>query len=177
MEEADCAFNDDRLQLAAMRDPRAVTVSSYFHRKRVRPDDEFKFDDSVDTYFQNMLGHVCMWTTVRHLLFTKVLADRSELFLFEDMLIDPVDWFGRFFPFVGLKLPVEFVFDMAEIASGGSRMFGYGHKGIDEHPGGHEPGGNRTFRDELGPESLAMMDDVVRLWLPPMLSKRFGVEP
>jgi len=51
---------------------------------------------------------------------------------------------------------------------------GYGH--MDAHIGGHASGDNRTFRDELGPESLAMMDDVVRMWLPPVLLQRFGIE-
>jgi len=72
VDEAGCTFNDESLQLAVMRDPRAVTVSSYFHRVRRKPHVSFEFDDSVDIYFQNMLQKVCMWTSLRHLLFTKV---------------------------------------------------------------------------------------------------------
>ncbi len=176
MEEAECAFNDDSQQLAIMRDPRAATVSAYFHRIRENPDKHFELESSVDTYFQELLGVVCMWTTVRYLLFTEMLADRSELFLLEDLVIDPVDWHGRFFSFVGLHLPFDFIHDTAQAASGGGSTPGYGRK--DEHPGGHESVGSAiTFRDELGPESLAMMDDVVRLWLPPVLLQRFGIEP
>ncbi len=176
VEEAECAFNDDSLQLAMMRDPRAATVSAYFHRIRVNPERHFELESSVDTYFQEMLRVVCRWTAVRYLLFTELLADQSELFLLEDLEIDPADWYGRVFSFVGLHLPFEFIHDTAQHASGRDGTLGYGH--IDEHPGGHASGvTSRTFKDELGPESLAMMDDVVRLWLPPVLVQRFGIEP
>lgn len=174
MESAGCTFNDDRLQLALVRDPRAVTVSAYFHTIREHPTWEM---EPLDQYFQKLLGPYCMWTTVRYLLFSELLADRSELFFFEDMMIDPVDWYGRFFPFAGLNLPVEVMFDIARVAGEGGRLFSGHRKGVDEHPGSIAQGHDRTFRDELGPDSLAMMDDVLRVWLPSVLLRRFGVSP
>ena len=135
-------------------------------------------DDSVDAYFQNNLRYVCMWTSIRHLLFTKLLADQSQVFLWEDLKADPVDWHGRFLSFVGLKLPFDVIVAMSEYATSGGHVPGYPHAVVENHPGGKAPqGGKRTFRDELGPESLAMMDDVVRTWVPPVLLQRFGIDP
>ena len=131
---------------------------------------------TVDEHFQQFLGLVSRWTTVRYLLFTEFLADRSELFFFEDLLIDPIDWYGRFLSFVGLHLPYEVVFDLARTATEGGDMFGVYRKGIDQHPGTVVATNRTSFRDELNEESLAMMDDVVRALLPPVLLKRFGVE-
>lgn len=174
VEEAKCTFNDNRLQLAVARDPRAVTVSAYFHSIRLHPGLKEKYG-TVDQYFQQLLRPVCMWTSIRHLLFTELLADQSQVFFFEDLLADPLDWFGRFLHFVGLNLPMEIEFDLANVAGGGGGILGGHSKGVDEHPGGTGHAEDRTFRDELGPESLAMMDDVMRAWLPPILLKRYGV--
>ena len=131
---------------------------------------------TVDEYFQEFLWLVSRWTTVRYLLFTEFLADRSELFFFEDLLIDPVDWYGRFFRLVGLHLPYEVVFDLARTASGEGEMFGVTRKGIDQHPGSVAATNRTSFKDELNEQSLAMMDDVLRALLPPVLLKRLGVE-
>ena len=78
--------------------------------------------------------------------------------------------------FVGLRLLNEVVFDLARTASGEGDMFGVYRKGIDQHPGTVAPTNRTSFRDELNEESLAVMDDVVRALLPPVLLKRFGVE-
>lgn len=172
VEESDCTFNsDERLQLAVMRDPRAVTVSTYFYLLRKNPELLKSFDFSLDTFFQRSLETTCMWTNIRHLLFTKLLADKSKAFVFEDMLLDSVDWYGWFFPFIGLEFPVDVIFEIAQSANERSG------RGINEHPGGRKAGGNQTFLEELGPESLAMMDDVVRVWLPPILLQSFGIPP
>lgn len=168
VEEARCASNDDEwLQLAVMRDPRAVTVSSYFHILKYFPK-LLKTVPSVDAYFQQKLAVLCMWTTIRYLLFTMVFADQSKVFFFEEMFLDPVDWYGRFFSFIGLKLPFEFVFGLSQ------RTGNMGN--FNEHPGGHNDR-NRTFTVELNAESLGMMDDVMRIWLPRVLLTRFGVLP
>lgn len=180
VDEAECTFNDQRLQLAVMRDPRAVAVSAYFHALRVYPERYpalAKSLGSVDSYFQQMLKPICMWTTIRHLIFSNLLSGQSEVFWFEDMLADSVDWYGRLFSFIGVTLPYNVISGMAHMAERGDPMFGFFAKGVDEHPGGVKPGGDRTFRSELGPESLAMMDDVLRAWLPPVLLKRLGVSP
>ena len=112
---------------------------------------------------------------MRYLLFTQIIGDRSNLFWFEDLFVDPVDFHGRLLFFAGLRLPLETVVGMARVASGGGRLYGFKEKGPDKHYGGIEPGENRTFRNELSAESLAMMDDVMRTWMPPVLLQRFGI--
>lgn len=170
IEEAECAVTDESLQLAVLRDPRAVTVSSYFHLLNYKHKMEFV---SLDTYFQRMLGVVCMWTTLRHMLFTRQLANQAQVVWFEDLVSNPVDWHGRFFAFVGVTLEGGVVEHIAQFASGGGRLFGNIVKGLDEHPGGLAPSPNRSFADELGPESLALMGEVMENWLPPEILKRF----
>lgn len=177
LEDARCTSSDERLQLAVIRDPRAVTVSGYFHSvKHTRGFQQAH--PSVDQYFQQNLGFISRWTTVRYLLFTELLADRSHVVTFEDLMVDPVDWYGRFLHFIGLNLPSEVIFDIARVASEeGPKIYGRIRKGVDEHPGSIVPeGSRRTFRDELGQTSLEMMDDVMRPLLPPALLKRFGVD-
>lgn len=175
VEDAKCTFNDERLQLAVMRDPRAVTVSGYFHHLEHSTDPSAS-NTTLDAHFQQYLPLICRWTTVRYLLFTEFLADQSQMFFFEDLEVDPYDWYGRFMHFVGLNMPSEVFFGIARIASGEGEMFGVHRKGKDEHPGSIAQEPSRTFRDELGPESLAMMDDVMRALLPPVLLRRYGVE-
>lgn len=171
MEEAGCAFNDKRLQFAVARDPRAVTVSAYFHNIRSAPPSKKQTYGSVDEYFQQLLAPICMWTSIRHVLFTELLADQSQVFFFEDLLADPMDWFGRFLHFVGLNLPMDVVLGISTEKGGLDGQ----SKRVNEHLGSPAQEGNRTFRGELGPDSLATMDDVMRAWLPPVLLKRFAV--
>lgn len=166
VEQAGCSLDDEDLQLVVFRDPRAVTVSSYFHILKTHEDVAPRIP-TIDEYFQKRLAAMCMWTTVRHVLFTTLLADRSEVFFFDELLADPVDWYARLFSFVGLELPSEVVSDVWRRGS---------HRGssINVHPGGHNES-NRTFASELGAESLEMMDDVLRVWLPTVLLQRFGI--
>lgn len=117
-----------------------------------------------------------MWISLRYFLFSETLADRSKLFWYDDHEADPVDWHGRFLAFVGLNIPLREVVDMAMIASDGGSIdtvLDFKAKGIDNHPGANES--RTTFRDDLGPDSLAMMDDVMRKWVPPVMLKRFGI--
>lgn len=106
-----------------MRDPRAVTVSAYFHMVIHAPG-FVATHPSVDEYFQQYLGLICGWTTVRYLLFTEFLADRSQLFHFEDMMVDPADWYGRYMRFVGLDLPSEIFFGFQKYVIVGKRRKG-----------------------------------------------------
>lgn len=159
-----------------MRDPREVTVSTYFHKKRTNPGKLDRVVESVDEYFQKYLGAICMWVSLRYFFFTEIIGDQSELFWYDDHEADPVDWHGRLFAFIGLNMPLPKVVDMAMFASGGDirSALDFEPKGIDEHPGGNSSIA-RNFRDDLGAESLAMMDDVMRKWMPPVILKRFGI--
>ena len=179
VQQADCVVHNDRLQLSVMRDPREVTVSTYFHRKRTIPGKLEKEVGvgSVDEFFQKYLGSICMWVSLRYFFFSEVMGDQSELFWYDDHEADPIDWHGRYFAFIGLNMPLPKVVDMALFASGGediNRVLDFEAKGIDDHPGGNSSVA-RNFRDDLGADSLAMMDDVMRKWMPPVILKRFGI--
>lgn len=178
VEDNDCMFNDKRLQLAVLRDPRAITVSAYFQlikQKSPRTTDRNLFK-SVDHFFQAELSHVCMWVSIRYFLFTQLLSDRSAVFWYDEAVDDPYDWHGRYFAFVGLHLPIEEVATAAHTASRGGSIMGFPSKGIDEHPGGKAQSVARTFRDELNNISLSVMDDVLKQWLPPVVLRRFGLD-
>lgn len=176
-QDAMCEINDNRLQMAVLRDPRAVTVSSYFQLLRQSsPRTETQpWFESVDDFFLAHLASVCMWVSIRYHLFTQVLQHRSVVFWYEEALADPVDWHGRYYAFVGLNLPSHAVDGAATSATQGGSILGFPSKGLDGHPGGEEQTVTRTFRDELQPESLAFMDDVLRIWLPPVVLNRFGL--
>ncbi|CAN0256723.1 unnamed protein product [Ectocarpus fasciculatus] len=86
VEDADCTFLDDGevLYVAPMRDPRAVTVSSYFYRIEHKDNQDFiaqrpELYTSVDIYFQRALEAICMWSSLRYMLFTTILGDRSAI--------------------------------------------------------------------------------------------------
>lgn len=166
--------------MAVLRDPRAVTVSSYFqllHQDSPRVDNPKENFDSVDDFFQAHLPSVSMWVSIRYFLFTELLAEQSAVFWYDEAVADPVDWHGRYFSFVGVHLPLDEVIEAARIASGGGGILGYPSKGLDTHPGGEEQTETRKFRDELNPTSLAGMDDVLRVWLPPVVLDRLGLLP
>lgn len=182
VEEAECSFNDDRLQMAVLRDPRAVAVSAYFQLLRQespRISEEREAFKSVDNFFQTHLHVICMWISIRYLLFTVYMADSSAVFWYDEAVADPVDWHRRYLAFVGIHLQPDQVVEMARRAGGGGSILGYPSKGIDAHPGGVEGAATstRTFRDELSAESLAMMDDVLRQWLPPVILARLDLAP
>jgi len=176
VQEAGCPIDDDRLQLSVFRDPRAVTVSTYFHLIR-KNRKGFEGLASVDDFFQTYLGRITMWVSARYFFFAHVLARQSELFWYGDHQADPFEWHVRYLAFAGLNLPLDEVMKMVRVATGEniSSVLGYTAKGIDEHPGGLKAKPNRDFRDELSPESLMMMDDVLRTWLPPLILKRLDI--
>lgn len=157
-----------------MRDPRPMTVSAYFHIKRHNLMPKNKI---VDKYFRHKLDIMCQWVSLRYFFFKHVLADQSELFWYGDHQVDPLDWHGRFLGLIGLNLPLDETIAMTRTASEGnvSSVLAYNVKGIDEHPDGRVDPSVSTFEDELGEESLQMMDEVLRRWLPPVVLSRLGV--
>lgn len=152
-----------------------MAVSAYYHLKRTSSPQVTGL--SVDEYFQKFLGLMCRWVSVRFFLFTQVWRSQSELFWYGDHEADPLEWHGRYLAFIGLNLPVDEVVKMARTASGGDveDVLGYETKGIDRHVGGLQESNRTSFRDEIGTESLEMMDDVLRTWLPPVILKRLEV--
>lgn len=87
-EEAGCTVQGESLQLVAMRDPRAVTVSTYFHR--IRTGEQL---GSLDDFFQEYLPSLCMWISARYFFFTEIMADKSELFWYV-LIMKLIPWSG-----------------------------------------------------------------------------------
>ena len=177
VEDNDCPIIDQRLQLAVIRDPRAVTVSAYFMHVRLQKAHGLTSAGYLDAYFMTFLKTVCMWMSVRYFLFTELLANQSLVLHYEDAVADPVEWHRRYLGFVGIRLPPEQVEEASRVASEGGSILGFHSKGLDEHPGAQSQGDSRSFRDELSNSSLSAMDDVLRTWLPDVLLEKYGVLP
>ena len=175
VEDNDCPITDTRLQVAVIRDPRAVTVSAYFQHVRLQSDLGEPVRESVDTFFRAYLEPVCMWVSIRYHLFVNLLPDQSIVLFYEDAIADPVEWHKHYLHFVGVNLPLDVIHKLAYVASGGENILGFRSKGFDEHPGAKSQGVARSFRDELSNSSILLMDDVLRKWLPDVLLERYGV--
>lgn len=170
--ESTCEFTDNRLQMSILRDPRPMAVSAYFHQ--LRNDPGLVEGMTVDEYVVVMLPIMCKWLSVRLFLFGELLGANSMLFWYEDALANPVGWHDTFFAWVGLELPGSVVEKAASAASAGGNIFGFPAKGRDAHPGGKNVP-DRTFRDELNAKTLSSIDDVLRVWLPPVVLDKLGV--
>lgn len=173
VKSSNCQFVDDRLQMAVLRDPRPLAVSSYFHMLREYP--LVVRDMSVDTYVVAMLPLFCQWVSIRYLVFAELLQDRSVIFWYDEALEDPVFWHVGFFDFVGIRIPDKVLRRAANVAMRGGSIFGFPAKGIDRHEGGAAAARTRSFRDELNSTTLASMDDVLRTWLPTMMLEKIDV--
>ncbi|CAM9702439.1 unnamed protein product [Ectocarpus sp. 4 AP-2014] len=173
MQEASCKFQDDRLQFAAMRDPRAVAVSSYFHAKRVpnytwHPAHNHTLDETV----LMILPQLCHWTTLRHILFEGLMSNTTELFWYEDAREDPRDWHYRWALHAGLNLPVKWIERMVESLGKETWSSTY-----NRHNGGAAVSEERFWTDEVSPGIREEIDSILRTWLPAVLLARFQVPP
>ncbi len=151
-------------------------MSAYFHTLRF---ERHKVDGvSVDDFVLEILPTTCKWVAVRYFLFAEVLAPKSSLFWYNDAENRPEEWHHQFFDFVGLNLPSWVVIRAADVAVGRAtdkRLARFPAKGLDPHSGGEAPVVERSYRDEVSPETLLRMDDILRVWLPPVLLEKFGV--
>ncbi|CAM9470199.1 unnamed protein product [Scytosiphon promiscuus] len=176
--ESACRIVDDRLQMSVMRDPRPIAVSAYFHTLRTHP--ELLHTSSVDEYALSFLPAACKWVSIRYLLFAEILGHKSSLFWYDDAQENPGDWHSDFYDFIGIRVPMSVVERSVAVATGqvpDSRLAGFPSKGIDVHSGGSESesSGKRTFRDEVSATTVSKMDDMLRVWLPPVLLEKFGI--
>lgn len=176
MEENQCPIIANNIhQLAIFRDPRAVAVSTYYFRhvyERVHTNGDPIM--TVDTYATRILPIVCQWIAVRHILFGEYLAERSTVFWFEDIKADPVKYHRAWLALAGLHLPVRELEIAVEKSVRGELDFHT--KGIDPHPGSPSDGAqNRTFWDELRPDTLSRMERILRKWLPPVILSKLDV--
>ena len=106
VQESMCNITDSSLQIAVLRDPRAVTVSSYFQLLRQKSPMLVKERiKSVDHFFINHLDPIVQWISLRYQLFTQIAPERAEVFWYEDAIADPIEWHGRYYNFVGLRPP------------------------------------------------------------------------
>lgn len=169
---------DNRLQLAVMRDPRDVVVSSYYfavHLNHAHVVEQY--GSSVDDCARTLLPALTKWISLRYLLFSRILGKRSMVFWYESAMDDPFGWHLDFFSFIGLGMPHHVTQEASLVAAQGGQILGFPSKGLDPHPGGveAESQSSRSFKDELQPDTLEMLDDVLRLWLHPSMLEELGI--
>ncbi|CAN0174070.1 unnamed protein product [Scytosiphon promiscuus] len=174
MQEASCKLKDTATQFVAMRDPRAVAVSTYFY-VRTNPkwyEMHFAQGHSLDETVLKILPQVCHLTALRYILFDGILSDKAELFWYDDALENPLDWHYRWMSLAGILLPKSTTERIA--ASVGTRKWA---TKVNPHPGGAEASVGRTWKDEVSPGIRADMDAILRTWLPAVLLARLDVPP
>lgn len=160
---------------------RPTAVSSYFHALRTYP--ELLKGASLDEYVLQVVPTFSKWVAIRYFLFAEVLADRSTLFWYDDAQDSPVDWHDAFYDLIGLRVPASERSKAVDYAVGRASESSFTHfhfptrgEEKDVHLGEEElTASNRTFRDEVNPETLLKMDATLTLWLPPVLLRRFRV--
>lgn len=173
MHEADCDITDDWLQMVIFRDPRPTVVSTYFHIKTHHLDKDF---GQLDSFIAAQLPNICEWLAVRHILFSGLLSHQSMEFWYDDAIGDPLGWHYHFLDSVGLQLPPDIVKEASEAAAG--NIFSFHNNMIDPHPGEKARNGTgavRRFEEEVSPEIVKIADDILRVWLPPVLQEKLGV--
>lgn len=168
-----CRLTDERLQMAVMRDPRAVAVSTYFHLLRVHPASVHAL--SADEFVLALLPTVCQWVSIRYLLFSELLVNTSKMFWYDDAKANPMEWHQQLLSFVGLRVPDGVVSMAADAAEQGGHILGFPSKGVDKHEGGLKATEDRLSTDEVTATTLKKMDAVLRLWFPAAVLKQLGV--
>lgn len=171
--ESACKIQDERLQFGVFRDPRAVSISYYFWNvSRMRGPAQKR---SVDEFVIEMLPTICQWVSLRYLVFGEIIKAQSSLFWYDDAFGDTEQWHRQFLEFVGLDMPFHVVKQSSNAAQDGGGESGVKMTEINIHVGGQEASPSRSYKDEITAETLAGMDDVLRIWLPPVLLERLGV--
>lgn len=172
VEESACRINSERLQMAVMRDPRAVAVSAYYHKLRGSPSAVKGM--SVDEFALALLPVICQWVSIRYFLFSELISTASKIFWYDDAKANPKQWHLELFSFVGLRVPESVVSKAADAAQQGGHILGFPAKGVDEHVGGVEATAERFFANEVTVDTLVQMDSVLRSWLPPAVLEHLG---
>lgn len=170
MQKSICEIVDHRQQLVVIRDPRAVVVSTYYH---MLLNGHFVPFDNVDDFVLAFLPTICKWVTIRYFLFGRMLVNQSTVYWYEDAKANPTRWHQQFLTAAGLHLPRS-VAEMASATVEAGNFLGFPSKGIDRHEGGNV-NANRSFKEELKSSTLLKLDDVLRMWLPPVLLAKLDV--
>lgn len=167
----DCALTQHEPQMVVFRDPRPMAVSAFYFTKI--HDWNMSEHQTVDEFVLSIFPNMCQWLAIRYVLFEEVMAAYSTVFWYDESLADPFLWHRRWHASLGLRFPDSVLEETTDAAV--NRRFSFPTKGIDPHPGGAAARPNRSFADELRPETLSTFDDVMRQWLPPAYLVRFGV--
>lgn len=173
MREGNCKINDNRLQFVTMRDPRPMTLSAYYHRRKMGLINERA---PMEMYVIKLLPHICAWLTLRHIIFTEDMASLSTVFWYEDSLANPLQFHNRWLESVGLHMPASVVRAAADSSASGNLMFNASSTQLDFHPGGGDAVPGRSWEKEIGSELfLNAFEEILRFWLPPELLSKLGV--
>lgn len=165
MHRAACDITDDRLQMVVIRDPRPTVVSTYFHHIRFNSGGQL---GTIEEFVEKMLPTICQWVAIRHILFDGFMSDKVAFFWYDRANEQPLEWHQRWYNFVGLNLPSSVVENAADFAKQKTVV-------LNGHPGGAKATKSRDFRDEVDQALLLRLDDILRIWLPPVLLARLGV--
>eukprot|EP00752_Nemacystus_decipiens_P012793 g11328.t1 len=175
LHENPCEVRDSRLQMLILRDPRAVVVSSFFHVETHKSSaGRGRRGESVDRFAVRMLPTICRFVHLRWLLLHERMADRTVEFMYDESLADPLGWHQRWLSSVGLTPPKSVVEKATNTAV--RKEYGFTGKGVDTHPGGKEATPARRWDDEISAEVVEQLNDICRVWLPPALLEKFGVD-
>lgn len=161
-----------------MRDPRPVAVSSYYHHKKYSRD---VIEDNLEQYITKILPRICMWTSIRYMLFTGTLAKQSTVFWYHDAITDPLDWHHRFLGSIGLHLPISVIRSATNAAL--HEDFAFNFKPRDSHLKEEESRSSnkvevvesRSWEDEVGEDMVEVMNRVARVWLPPVILAKVDI--
>ena len=178
-------MSDERLQFVVMRDPRSQAVSTFFfehvhHHKRTEQMIGAGLDN-VGDFVLEVLPNLCQWMSIRYALFSGPMAQQSTMFWYEDAMSDAVTWHHNWLASVGLNLPESIVQKMAHAAE--REEFDFETLGRNEHPGQEAKGAveehtsHQDWKENVPAEILEEIDDILRLWLPPVILARLGISP
>jgi len=167
----DVTCTDDRPQLVILRDPRAVAVSSYFHRRNGHVISE---STTLREYVPKILPGICKWISIRYVLFAGLLQ-HSTVFWYDESVASPHAWHRRFLDSVGLHVPTPLVERAVEAALRGD--FAFNTKRMDTHFESNKADivVGRTWEDEVDPDLIPELDAILRLWLAPVVLAKLGV--
>lgn len=176
LHETPCDIVDSRVQMLILRDPRSVAVSTYYHIKTHPTHNiHIKVGETVEKFALRMLPTICRHVYIRYAILSEQMSDKTVKFWFNDTIANPLAWHQRWLSSVGLELPENIVHEATDTAL--RRVFGFEAKGIYLHPGEERAEPGRLYEEEIGPRFRAKLDDICRIWLPPVLLKKWGIPP
>lgn len=170
MQEAACNITDSRDQMAVLRDPRAVAVSTYYYLDFFRKVPS----ETVDEFVLSAFPVVCQWMMLRYILFGGTMFDQRTIsFWYQDTLTDPVSWHRQLHNFVGLQLPES----VAKAVSNATmqRQASFRWNRISKHHGGFEATRKRSYVNEIKAETSLRLDEMLVSCTPPALRSRFNI--